>query len=156
MQCIAARRIENVLRRGLGFRPANMGNGTGHDVWMDGHGRTCHPVLRHKDIAIAVVYSLSLELEAKGVPQTGALNLGGSIATAGGLVFIGATMDSRFRAFDSRTGKELWVTKLGASARSTPVTYRGANGKQYVVITATGGDTLDNTASDEVNAYALP
>lgn len=67
MQAITAKRIENVLRRGLGFRPANMGNGTGHDVWMDRNGRTCHPVLRHKDIAIAVVYSLSMELESKGI-----------------------------------------------------------------------------------------
>jgi hypothetical protein len=67
MQAITAKRIERVLRRGLGFRPANIGNGTGHDVWMDSRGRTCHPVLRHKDIAIAVVYSLSMELESKGV-----------------------------------------------------------------------------------------
>jgi hypothetical protein len=69
MQSITAKRIERVLRRGLGFRPANSGNGSGHDVWMDGSGRTCHPVLRHKDIAIAVVYSLSMELESKGVVQ---------------------------------------------------------------------------------------
>jgi hypothetical protein len=67
MQSIAAKRIERVLRRGLGFRPANAGNGSGHDVWMDSRGRTCHPVLRHKDIAVAVVYSLSMELESKGV-----------------------------------------------------------------------------------------
>jgi hypothetical protein len=67
MQSIAAKRIETVLRRGLGFRPANLGNGTGHDVWTDRLGRTCHPPLRHKDMAIAVVYSLGMELEAKGV-----------------------------------------------------------------------------------------
>lgn len=69
MQSITAKRIERVLRRGLGFRPANTGNASGHDVWVDGCGRTCHPVLRHKDIAIAVVYSLSMELESKGIVQ---------------------------------------------------------------------------------------
>lgn len=61
------RKLSKSLRRALGFRPAKLGNGTGHDVWTDGNGRTCHPVLRHKDVAIAVVYSLSMELEAKGI-----------------------------------------------------------------------------------------
>jgi quinoprotein glucose dehydrogenase len=56
------------------------------------------------------------ELEAKGIRSTGAPNMGGPIVTAGGLVFIGATNDSRFRAFDSRTGKELWATKIDSSA----------------------------------------
>jgi quinoprotein glucose dehydrogenase len=79
------------------------------------------------------------ELEAKGVHNTGAPHLGRSIATAGGLVFIGATNDSRFRAFDAGNGKELWVAKIDASAHATPATFRGRDGKQYVVITATGG-----------------
>ena len=48
--------------------------------------------------------------------------MGGPIATAGGVTFIGATDDSRFRAFDSRTGKELWTAKLDASAHSIPIT----------------------------------
>ena len=66
------------------------------------------------------------ELLAKGIPPTGTSNLGGSIVTAGGLVFIGATNDSRFRAFDKDTGKELWVTRLPASAHATPMTFTGA------------------------------
>ena len=74
-------------------------------------------------------------LAAKGIPKTGIYNLGGSIATDGGLVFIGATSDHRLRAFDSKTGKELWVTKLESNGHATPLTYLGGRSKnQYVVI----------------------
>ena len=61
------------------------------------------------DVAWRVPLGIVEALEAKGIRNTGALNLGGSMATASGLVFIGATADSRFRAFDAKTGKELWV-----------------------------------------------
>ena len=61
------------------------------------------------------------------------------MATAGGLVFVGATNDNRFRAFDSKTGKELWVTKLDYTATAIPITYQGKNGKQYVAIVAAVG-----------------
>jgi quinoprotein glucose dehydrogenase len=89
--------------------------------------------------------------------QTGRPGNGGSIATAGGLVFVGATDDSRFRAFDAKTGKELWVVKLGAAAHATPSTYQGRDGRQYVVITSTGGGFLDApTADDSITAFALP
>jgi len=88
--------------------------------------------------------------------KTGSANLGGSIATAGGLVFIGATNDSRFRAFDSATGAELWVTKLEASGHATPVTYQGRNGRQYVVIAAGGGGFFSPSGSDTLAAFALP
>jgi quinoprotein glucose dehydrogenase len=89
--------------------------------------------------------------------NTGRPNIGGSLATAGGLVFIGATDDSRFRAFDSKSGKELWVTKIDAGAHSAPVTFQGKDGKQYVVITATGGGFLgDRSRADTVIAFALP
>jgi glucose dehydrogenase len=63
----------------------------------------------------------------------------GPIATAGGLVFIGATGDNRFRAFDSKTGKELWSAKLEYTATAVPMTYQGKDGKQYVAIMAAGG-----------------
>jgi glucose dehydrogenase len=97
------------------------------------------------------------ELTAQGVPKTGAPNMGGSIATAGGLVFIGATNDSRFRAFDAHTGKELWVTRLDASAHAVPMTFLGRNGKQYVVIMASGGGIIgDNTHANSLTAFALP
>ncbi|MDE3164513.1 MAG: PQQ-binding-like beta-propeller repeat protein, partial [Acidobacteriota bacterium] len=89
--------------------------------------------------------------------KTGRPNLGGSLATAGGLVFIGATDDSRFRAFDSKTGKELWVVKIDAGAHSAPVTFLGKDGRQYVVITATGGGFLgDKSRADTMIAFALP
>ena len=89
--------------------------------------------------------------------ETGSPNLGGSVVTAGGLVFIGAATDSRFRAFDSRTGKQLWVAELPASAHAAPVTYKGKkSGKQFVVIAAGGGGFFRGEISDEVIAFALP
>ena len=89
--------------------------------------------------------------------KTGAANLGGSIVTAGGLVFIGATTDSRFRAFDARTGEQLWATELEASAHATPVTYLGKKtGKQFVVIAAGGGGYFRGQVSDALAAFALP
>jgi quinoprotein glucose dehydrogenase len=89
--------------------------------------------------------------------KTGRPNIGGSLATAGGLVFIGATDDSRFRAFDSKTGKEVWVTKIDAGAHTAPITYVGKNGKQYVIVTATGGGFLnDRSSADTIIAFALP
>jgi glucose dehydrogenase len=96
-------------------------------------------------------------LEKLGVHGTGTLNLGGSMATAGGLVFIGATNDSEFRAFDSGSGKLLWEAKLEASAHSSPITYLGRDGRQYVAVMATGGGAfLDGGWSNTLVAYALP
>lgn len=97
------------------------------------------------------------KLLEKGLPPTGAPNIGGSLVTAGGLVFIGATNDSRFRAFDKDTGKELWVEKLPASAHATPMTFLGrTTGRQFVVIAAGGGNKYNNTYSDSLIAFALP
>jgi glucose dehydrogenase len=96
------------------------------------------------DIAWRVTLGISDELEAKGVHNTGAFGQGGSIATAGGLVFIAGTNDKRFRAFESRTGKLLWETKLDAEGHTNPMTYLGRDGKQYVVIVSSG-----------LNAFAL-
>lgn len=96
------------------------------------------------------------ELIAKGIPPTGTSNLGGSVVTAGGLVFIGATNDSRFRAFDKDTGAELWTTRLPASAHATPMTFVGRSGKQFVVIASGGGNKYNKTYSDTLIAFALP
>ena len=96
------------------------------------------------------------ELEAKGVRNTGAPNIGGSISTAGGLVFIAATNDKQFRAFDSKTGKELWSATLDTGGYATPMTYLGKDGRQYVVIVATGGSYYDVSTGDSVIAFALP
>jgi quinoprotein glucose dehydrogenase len=71
--------------------------------------------------------------------NTGRPGLGGAIVTASGLTFVGATDDARFRAFDTKTGKELWTVKLPASAESTPITYADAKGQQYIAVVATGG-----------------
>ena len=89
--------------------------------------------------------------------KTGTRNIGGSIATASGLVFIGATNDHRFRAFDARTGHELWVTELPASGHSTPMTYMGKDGAQYVVIAASGGTAIGGglPISDQLIAFKL-
>ncbi|HEY7210076.1 MAG TPA: pyrroloquinoline quinone-dependent dehydrogenase [Bryobacteraceae bacterium] len=96
-------------------------------------------------------------LEAIGVRDTGSLNLGGSVETAGGLIFIGATNDSRFRAFASKNGKLLWETKLEASAHSNPITYMGRDGRQYVAVMAAGGGAfLGGGSSNTLVAFALP
>jgi quinoprotein glucose dehydrogenase len=93
----------------------------------------------------------------EAVQKTGRPAVGGPISTASGLVFIGGTDDSRFRAFDAKNGNELWTVKLPASAHATPITYLGKDGRQYVVITATGGSFLDSPVnSDSVIAWALP
>jgi quinoprotein glucose dehydrogenase len=89
--------------------------------------------------------------------NTGRPGNGGSIATAGGLVFIGATDDARFRAFDAKTGKEVWTHKLGGAANATPSTYLGKDGRQYVVVTSTGGGFFEAPLSDDsIMAFALP
>jgi quinoprotein glucose dehydrogenase len=85
----------------------------------------------------------------------GSPNLGGAIVTAGGLVFIAATLDQQFRAFDVETGRELWRTSLPAGGKATPMTYVGADGRQYVVIAA-GGDGGRFGSGDAVVAYRLP
>jgi quinoprotein glucose dehydrogenase len=96
------------------------------------------------------------ELTALGVPPTGTPSSGGAITTAGNLVFIGATVDGWFRAFDARTGEELWRDRLPAPSQGTPTTYLGRDGKQYVVIGANGGGFFGAPSSDDVIAYTLP
>ena len=86
----------------------------------------------------------------------GAPSAGGPIITAGGLIFIGATSDSRIRAYDIDTGEELWQDVMPTSAMSTPMTY-SANGRQYVVIAAGGHSWYyANGIDDYLLAYALP
>ena len=97
------------------------------------------------DIAWETVSGITEGLPADK-QDTGNGGSAGPIATAGGLVFDGSTSDSRFRAYDSKTGKELWVTKMPRSGTADPMTYEGKNGKQYVAI----------VAADAVYVYALP
>jgi quinoprotein glucose dehydrogenase len=84
-------------------------------------------------------------------------NMGGPIATAGDLVFVGAAMDSYFRAFDIETGRELWKHRLPAGGQATPMTYRaGRSQRQFVVIAAGGHGVLNTPRGDYVIAFALP
>jgi quinoprotein glucose dehydrogenase len=92
-----------------------------------------------------------------GRQNTGRVSNGGPIVTASGLTFIAGTDDARFRAFDTRTGKELWTWKLDYSGHATPITYKGGNGKQYVALIATGGSYLGSPAGgDSLQVFALP
>jgi quinoprotein glucose dehydrogenase len=94
------------------------------------------------------------ELKAKGIPATGTENYGGPVVTAGGLLFIAASKDGKFRAFNKRNGKLLWETDLPAPGFATPSVYE-VNGKQYIVI-ACGGGKLNTKSGDAYVAFALP
>jgi quinoprotein glucose dehydrogenase len=92
-----------------------------------------------------------------GKQDTGRVSNGGPILTASGLTLIAGTDDSRFRAIDSRTGKELWTYKLDYSGHATPITYKGSDGKQYLALVATGGSYLGSRGGgDSLLAFALP
>ena len=94
------------------------------------------------------------ELTAKGIPPTGTENYGGPLVTAGGLIFIGATADETFRAFDKETGEVLWKASLPFGGNATPSTYM-VDGKQYVVISAGGGKS-GRPRGGSLVAFALP
>jgi len=94
-------------------------------------------------------------LAAKGITKTGTQLFGGGIVTAGGIIFIGASQDEKFRAIDKRTGKVLWEYQLPAGGYATPATYE-VDGKQYVVIAAGGGGRQRTKAGDYYIAFALP
>lgn len=94
------------------------------------------------------------ELTRRGIPPTGSENYGGPVVTAGGLVFIGASADETFRAFDKDSGKILWQAKLPFSGNATPSVYM-LNGKQYVAISAGGGKS-GRPAGGSIVAFSLP
>lgn len=102
------------------------------------------------------------ELSAQGIQDAGTPNLGGTIATAGGLIFVGATNDGHFRAFDAKTGKELWSVIVGGDALALPLTYMGSDKKQYVVVGVGGAGFLQtfgknpSTPVSKIVAFALP
>jgi quinoprotein glucose dehydrogenase len=114
------------------------------------------------DIAWRVPVGEYEELTAMGITGTGTVTAsGGPLATAGGLVFLGASNDARFRAFNSLTGEELWSAKIPTNGRATPLSYLGADGKQYVVAIAGGGDSdfdipARPPAMATIVAYKLP
>jgi quinoprotein glucose dehydrogenase len=92
------------------------------------------------------------------VPESlgwGAPNAGGPMLTGGGLLFVGATVDSKFRAFDTDTGKKLWETSLPVPGMAVPMTYE-VGGRQFVVIAAGGHSLIKTKVGDSLIAYALP
>jgi quinoprotein glucose dehydrogenase len=100
---------------------------------------------------------LGYMMDPKKYPEAtlwGSVNFGGAIVTGGGLVFVAASMDGHFRAFDRRTGKVLWEYQLPAGGQATPMTY-SLDGKQYVVIAAGGHGKLGTTLGDYVMAFAV-
>ena len=98
------------------------------------------------------------ELKARGIEGTGTFNVGGSIVTKGGLLFLGATQDEKFRAFDTSSGEILFEHQLSAGGYATPCTY-AVDGKQYVVIAAGGGGrdigSGGKKSGDEFVAFSL-
>ena len=104
----------------------------------------------HRNGTIQDNSPLPLKLKL-GVPA-----LGGPMMTAGGIAFMSSTLDNYARAYDVTTGRQLWEARLPAGGQATPMSYEGADGRQYVVIVAGGHGTLGTTAGDDIIAYALP
>ncbi|HEV7690196.1 MAG TPA: pyrroloquinoline quinone-dependent dehydrogenase [Hyphomonadaceae bacterium] len=119
------------------------------------HGTLVAVDLRAGRIAWSVPLGMAPGQTAPDGKAEGMVNLGGAVTTASGVAFIGATPDGWFRAFDTASGRQLWQAKLPAGARATPMTYLGADGRQYVVIAA-GGDGEGFGRSDQFVAFALP
>ncbi len=131
--------------------------------WLDGDGYpaikppwgTLNAVdLNTGEIKWKVVLGEYAELSAKGIPPTGTENYGGPVVTAGGLIFIGASADETFRAFDQETGAILWQAQLPFSGNATPSTYM-VDGRQFVVISAGGGKS-GRPRGGSLVAFALP
>ena len=109
------------------------------------------------DIAWRVPLGEFAELKALGVPKTGVPNIGGTMVTAGGLVFVGGTVDNMFRAFEARTGQELWATNVGAAAHAVPISYQGRDRRQYVAVMVSGGGYLgDPIVPAKLMVFSLP
>ena len=107
------------------------------------------------DVPLGTVQALMGDDPGAVAPaEWGSVSLGGPIATASGLVFQAGTLDRSIRAFDIETGRELWRGQLPSSARATPMTYRTADGRQFVVVAAGGGEIFG--AGDWIVAFALP
>jgi quinoprotein glucose dehydrogenase len=108
------------------------------------------------DIAYRKTLGVSDMLPA-GMQDTGRPSSGGVVLTASGLTFVGGTDDFRFRAFATATGEKLWEIKLPSSIETTPITYKGSDGRQFVTVVSTGGGlTGSEVTNDEIIAFALP
>ena len=134
----------------------------GYDRFLDSNGLpaisppwgTMHAIdLNSGEYIWSIPFGETPELLEKGIKGTGTENYGGAVVTENGLLFIGATRDGFFRAFDKRTGKVLWEYKLPAAAFATPAMYE-VNGKQYIAI-ACGGEKLGTKKGNQIVAFAL-
>lgn len=152
-----------VSDRGKLERPAPLYTHTGYNKFKDPDGYpaveppwgTLHAIdLNTGDFLWTVTLGEFEELTAAGHAPTGTENYGGPVITAGGVLFIGASLDEYFRVFDRATGEELWRHKLPAAGYATPATY-SVDGRQYVVIAA-GGGKLGTKSGDAYVAFALP
>lgn len=115
---------------------------------------TLHAIdLNSGDYLWSIPFGETLSLKEQGYPQTGSENYGGAIVTENGLLFIGATKDGYFRAFNKTNGKLLWEYKLPAAAFATPAMYE-VNGKQYIAI-ACGGEKLGTEKGNKILAFSL-
>ena len=137
-------------------------NFKGYNKFLDSNGLpaisppwgTLHAIdLNSGDYLWSVALGETLALKEKGFPTTGTENYGGPVITANGLLFIAATKDGYFRAFDKHTGKILWEYKLPAPAFATPAMYM-VNGKQYIAL-ACGGEKLGTEKGNRIVAFAL-
>ena len=136
---------------------------TGYNRWVDNNG---NPVIKPPWGNLTAIDLNSGEhiwqvplgeldyLTEQGIPPTGTENYGGPVVTKGGLIFIGASKDEKFRVFNKYTGEILWETKLPYGGYATPAVY-SANGKQYVVI-ACGGGKMGTPSGDVYVAFSLP
>jgi len=141
--------------------------GMSRQVVLSGLGLPCNPPPWGLLHAIDMRDGRQLWTVPVGTPQdkapgsqlllrhTGMPNFGGPIATGSGLVFLGATLDNYLRAFDGRSGRELWRGRLPAGGQATPMTYVW-KGRQYVVIASGGHAKSDTKRGDSVVAFALP
>lgn len=111
--------------------------------------------LNEGDIRWQVPLGTYPALEAQGLSPTGTFNIGGPVVTKGGLVFIGATKDERFRAFDKETGEQLWQYQMEGAGYATPAIFE-VDGRQYVVIAGGGGSKLQTRSGDSYYCFALP
>jgi quinoprotein glucose dehydrogenase len=108
------------------------------------------------DIAYRKTLGVS-DMLPPGLQDTGRASSGGVILTASGLTFVGGTDDFRFRAFATATGDKLWEIKMPSSIETTPITYMGADGRQFVTVVSTGGGlTGSEVTNDEIIAFTLP
>jgi hypothetical protein len=154
------------VRRG----PDNAPPGLGTNFWDGQKGWPCQQPpwgeliavnVNTGDIAWRRPLGSFEELDRRGVPETGTLLRGGPIVTATGVVFIGASQDAKFRAFDVRSGKILWTTDISENGRTVPITYEGRSGKQYVAILAGGGRPVGRSVDvsqigGRLHVYSLP